>query len=351
MRTIWYHIMRLYVKIGLFFLMKKIIVKGTENIPDKGPLLFIGNHQNALIDALLIPTTTHRNIHFLARASAFKNKLASALLHTLNMIPVYRIRDGVNTIEKNHAIFEQCHEYLKKGKAIEIFAEGEHHLSRNITPLKKGFARIILGALKKYPELEIKIVPVGLNFDTHLNFPSSASIIYGPPIIANDFIDPSNNDPSFKTILHQVDTALKKLTLHIGKEYDYEATVAKLNANGVDYVDPDKAKAMLQQLDELSTEGIVQKKPVNWFAPLQWLAKLNSILPLLIWKYLKKRIKEVLFTNTFRFALITTLFPIFYLFQAFVVKKIAGLEYAWMYLLLCIVLGIITTKTTPVNPE
>lgn len=67
------------------------------------------------------------------------------------MIPVYRIRDGVNTIQKNHEIFEQCYEYLKKEKAIEIFAEGEHHLERRIIPLKKGFARIIEGTLKKIP--------------------------------------------------------------------------------------------------------------------------------------------------------------------------------------------------------
>ena len=40
---------------------------------------------------------------------------------------------------------------------MEIFAEGEHHIDRRILPLKKGFARIILGTLLQYPDLEIKI--------------------------------------------------------------------------------------------------------------------------------------------------------------------------------------------------
>jgi 1-acyl-sn-glycerol-3-phosphate acyltransferase len=330
--------------------MKKIIVIGKEKIPEKGPLLFIGNHQNALIDAILIPTTTRRNIHFLARASAFKNKIANAILRTLNMIPVYRIRDGVNTIEKNKAIFEQCYEYLNQNKAIEIFAEGEHHLSRKIIPLKKGFARIIRGTLLKYPDLEIKIVPVGLNFDTHLNFPSSVSVIYGEPIIANNYIDINNEPPSFKRLLSVVDDALKKLTLHIGDEYDYENTVAKLNAHNVDYLNPDKAKGLLSNLDQLDFNPVPLKKGINWFAPFQLMAKLNSILPLLIWKYLKGKIKEVLFTNTYRFGLIATLFPLFYLLQAFVIKQFFGSTYAFAYLLLCILLGIITTKTTPVDP-
>ncbi|PHS53788.1 MAG: hypothetical protein COB01_03450 [Lutibacter sp.] len=57
--------MRAYIKIGLFFLHKNISVYGQENIPKKGAVLFIGNHQNALIDAILIPTSAKRNIYFL----------------------------------------------------------------------------------------------------------------------------------------------------------------------------------------------------------------------------------------------------------------------------------------------
>ena len=64
-QIIWYEIMRVYVRIGLYFLHKKITVHGVENIPKKGAVLFIPNHQNALIDAVLIPTTNKRNIHFL----------------------------------------------------------------------------------------------------------------------------------------------------------------------------------------------------------------------------------------------------------------------------------------------
>ena len=117
--------MRLYIKTCLFFLLKKITVYGKENIPSKGPVVFIGNHQNGLIDAILIPTTNTRKTHFLARASAFKNKLAAKIMRSLNMSTVYRLRDGINTIEKNCEGFDQGIEILGKGEAIEIFAEGE----------------------------------------------------------------------------------------------------------------------------------------------------------------------------------------------------------------------------------
>lgn len=346
MKNIWYKIIRFYVKVGLFFTLKKISVHGKENIPKKGAILFVANHQNALLDAILIPTTNNRSIHFLTRASAFKNKLADKILRSLNLIPVYRLRDGKNSIEKNIAIFEQCFEFLKDEKAIQIFAEGEHHLFRRVIPLKKGFARIILGTLQKYPTLEIQIVPVGINYDKHLEFPCSTSIYYGKPIKANQFFDLENPDFKFKAILKEVRDALKKLTLHIEDTKNHDVIISKLNAANVDYLKPIKANKLLEKVDKLKPQK--EKKTINWFAPFYFIAKLNSIFPLLIWKYLKPKIKDVIFTNTFRFALIATVFPVFYALQAGIIFIVFNLKYALIYLLICILLGIITTKTMKV---
>ncbi len=336
-------------EIGLFFTMKKISVHGKENIPKKGAIIFIGNHQNALLDAILLPTTNNRIIHFLTRASAFNSKIITFFLKSLNMIPVYRIRDGVNTVEKNFKIFEQCFEILKKERAIEIFAEGEHHLERRIFPLKKGFARIILGTLKRYPDLDIKIVPIGINYDSHLNFPSSVSIYYGEPISANPYFNLDNPDMRFLEIINQVSMALKKLTLHVDNRTDYDNIIQKLENNNVDYLDPFKANELLKDIDSLSAKPTNKKTRYNWFAPIHFIAKINSVLPIFIWRYFKTNIKEIIFANTFRFAVITTIFPLFYFIQAGIIYAIFDLKYALIYLMSCIVLGIISTKTMTVS--
>jgi len=350
MKNCWYNIIRVYTKIGLFFLHKKISVYGKENIPKKGAVLFIGNHQNALIDAILIPTTTNRKIHFLTRASAFKNKLASFFLNSLHMIPVYRIRDGFSTIEKNIQVFEQCYEILKNEGAIEIFAEGEHHLTRKIIPLKKGFARIILGTLQKYSNLEIQIIPVGFNYDSLIDFPSSVSIYYGKPIIANKFINIENPDLKFSKIFKEVSSALKKLTLHIEETDSYNAIIEKLEKHHIDYTNPIKSNELYKNIEKLTANDIiVKKRKINWFIPIQLLAKLNSLIPILIWRYLKTTIKDIIFTNTFRFAVIITLFPLIYLLQTAVVYYFFNLKYAIIYLVTCIVLGVISKKTMHVN--
>ena len=325
--------------------MKKITVYGKENIPKKGASLFISNHQNGLIDAILIPVTSDRIIHFLTRASAFTNKAVIKFLNSINMIPIYRIRDGVDTIEKNYNTFKRCSEILKNRETIEIFAEGEHHLDRRIIPLKKGFARIIQGTLKKYPDLKIEIIPIGINYNSHLNFPASVSIYYGKPIIANPFFNLENHEDNFSEIVAKVFASLKKLTLHIENTNNYDEIIQNLENNKIDYLNPFEANEMLKNNKSNLTKPASLKSKVNWFTPFILLSKLNSIIPLLIWWYIKPNIKEIIFTNTYRFAVIITLFPLFYLLQTGIVYYLFNFKYAIIYLVGCIVLGVISTKT------
>lgn len=341
--------MRAYIKTGLFFLHKKINVVGKKNIPKKGPVIFIGNHQNALIDAILIPTTNKRNIHFLARAAAFKNKPISTFLSSLNMIPVYRIRDGFGKIEKNFEIFEKCVELLNKGKAIEIFAEGEHHLFRRIMPLKKGFARILTSALRKYPDLEIQIVPVGLNYDSRLKFPASVSVHYGKPILANNFIEINKPDLRFTKIMNRVNSSLKELTLHVEDLENYEDIISKVTSLNIDYTDPIEANKIVKNINNIQSKSTAKNKNINWFSPLHLITKVNSVFPLLIWKYIKPKIKEEIFTNTYRFALIATVFPFFYLIQTGIIGYFINSTIALLYLGISILLGAITAKTMSIN--
>ena len=347
-KHLWYYTFRIYVKIVLFFLLKKRTVFGIENIPKEGAVLFIGNHQNALIDALIIPTITKRKIHFLARAGVFKKNIVKKFLSTLNMLPAYRLRDGVENMNKNYDVFNLCVEILKKKGALEIFAEGEHHIERRIISLKKGFARIILSTLQKYPETKIHIIPIGLNYNSRLNFPSKASIYFGEPILANPFFNLENPDISFSSIIKKVSSELKKLTLHIEDSENYSEVISQLENCGIDYLNPTEANKMVAELQNIQPKKH-SKNSINWFLPFHLIAKLNSIIPILIWKKLKKGITDIIFTNTFRFAMIATLFPIFYLLQTLLVYYFFNIKHALVYLISSILLGVIYTKTSPIH--
>ena len=107
MKALWYNFIRLIIKIGLFFYVKRIKVSGKKNIPKKGAVLFTVNHPNGLIDPLIATTNIKRDNHYLVRAASFKKPVVKKILGSLNLMPIYRIRDGASQLGKNQEIFDQ----------------------------------------------------------------------------------------------------------------------------------------------------------------------------------------------------------------------------------------------------
>lgn len=78
--------------------------------------------------------------------------------------------------------FYRVHEILNNNECVGIFPEGGSHDRPELLPFKSGFARIALGAMCKYPGLNVKIVPVGLSYFHAHRFRSRAAVEYGVPI-------------------------------------------------------------------------------------------------------------------------------------------------------------------------
>jgi len=150
MKKIWYLFVKLYVRLGFAFYFKKIMISGLENIPKDKAILFVANHQNALIDPILIASIMPRELNFLTRADVFNKPLIKALLSTVNMMPIYRIKDGRTGLSKNEEVFEKCHKILNNNGTILIFPEGNHNIQRRLRILSKGFINIS-GRKSQYP--------------------------------------------------------------------------------------------------------------------------------------------------------------------------------------------------------
>ena len=99
---------------------------GKENIPHEGAILFSPNHQNALLDPLLVGTTTGKSIYSLTRSDVFGGPL-QWFFDAMQTLPIYRIRDGYDQLKKNQAVFEQCYTLLGDKKHMMMFSEGMHH--------------------------------------------------------------------------------------------------------------------------------------------------------------------------------------------------------------------------------
>ena len=314
MSKLWYKLVRLYVKLGLRSYFQKTQVFGLENIPKNHAILFVGNHRNGLIDPIMI-ATTNPNIHlFLTRASAFKNKIADVLLRSINMIPIYRIRDGIDRIEKNHAIFEACHHEFEKNGTVLIFPEGNHGLPRRVRQLTKGFARIAFGYFDNYPNAKLYIVPVGINYTNMQKKGSAVAVYYGKPISVRDYYKPNDDKKAIDSIKEKVSDSLKELTTQIDDLENHDKIERVLVENGIDFLNPINAN---KKIDEIDNWDIPISAPTHkdsfYQNSIRFLFNLNSLLPILLWRSLKDKPKDIVLIPTFLFGLSLGLLPLYYL--------------------------------------
>ena len=179
----------IFTTIGIRSFYRKYKVIGKENIPKGKPILFAGNHQNAFLEGAILGYVTRSPIYFLGRSDIFKKKAADFMLTSLNALPIYRERDGADYREKNEMVFEQFYDLLSKNRRIVIFPEGNHGRHQQLRPLKKGVFRIAVGAENKYNnELDVHVVPVGINYGKFENMGGDLLIQFGKPIAIKDFI-------------------------------------------------------------------------------------------------------------------------------------------------------------------
>jgi 1-acyl-sn-glycerol-3-phosphate acyltransferase len=121
-----YKIERIVFDFFLRIFYKKFIVKGLENLPADKPFIVAGNHQNALMDSLVLLKLLERPV-FISRADLFKKKtLLTRFLVFCRIIPSYRMRDGKENLHLNNLVFRRVAEILKNGAPIVIFPEAQH---------------------------------------------------------------------------------------------------------------------------------------------------------------------------------------------------------------------------------
>ena len=174
------------IRAALFIFCKKIYIKNKSLVNTKGPLLIIANHPNSFLDAVIIGAQYSRRVYFLARGDVFTKKHHRYLLGLLNMIPVYRLREGREFLNLNEYAFVASKNLLAKGEAVLIFIEGICLNTNELQPFKKGTTRILQGTqeLGVFPSIHV----VGIGYDNFRGVGKYVNVVY------NDF-------PYTKTII------------------------------------------------------------------------------------------------------------------------------------------------------
>ena len=332
---IGYDSIKLWLRIGLFFYFAKIRVLGRKHIPKGKPIMLLANHQNALMDALMIAINSGLKPHFLARSDLFKNGFVSRFLSYIQMMPIYRIRDGIGTLKNNPEIFDKCGSLLIQGETVMLFPEGDHGIQRRVRkPMRSGFVKMILKALEEQPDLDIRILPVGLNYKKAENFPDKVSMIIGKDLSVQEFYDPNDLEGTAANLKEAAYRSLVKLTTHIPEKPTYENIISQLEQKSVNYLDPITINELIVNLDPNEKVGAKLQKKSFYQILFQSIFQLINFPILLIWNMGVKPLgKEIEFRTTLRFVTSLMLFPIFYMVTFIVLLYTVGQVFALTFFL------------------
>lgn len=219
-----------YLYFNLFY--TRFTVTGRENIPEGKPVIFAGNHQNALMDALSILFARRGRVAFLARADLFKKKYIAWILYGFRILPIYRIRDGISSMGQNDAVFHAAADLLKGGTPLALFPEGNHAGFKRLRPLKKGICRIAFMAEESSNfELDLHIVPAGIDYSDYSKPGSRLLVRYGKPIAVKEFIPLYRENPqkAIAALKDRLSESMEPLIINIANEDNYEKYISICN--------------------------------------------------------------------------------------------------------------------------
>lgn len=193
-----YSIVKPCAKIALSVYFRKMNISHRERIPVGKPVVLAANHPTAFIEPCILACWSEEPLHFLARGDLFmKSKFVRTLYNWFHIVPVFRLDDmGYGALKSNYDSFGKCYETLNENKQVMILAEGRCIHEKRLRPLMKGTARIVFGALEKYPDIDIHVVPVGVNYTNPDKFRSDVMIDFGEPIRVQDYANIYRENPS-----------------------------------------------------------------------------------------------------------------------------------------------------------
>ena len=220
-----YEIVKFLARTAFYLFYRRVYVTGRENVPDGGGLIFAANHQNALMDALAVIFTGKYQPVYLARADLFRNRMIARILLFLKIMPVYRFRDGVESMGRNEDTFEKTSAILSEGGCIGIMPEGNHGDEKRLRILKKGVFRIAFKAAEIYDgSLDVKIVPVGLDYSNTKRVFEELVVNFGKPMPVSEYLELYAVHPQkgINAMRKDLAESMQSLMIDIRDESNYE---------------------------------------------------------------------------------------------------------------------------------
>ncbi len=202
---------RTTLTLALRIFFRRVELAGIERVPTEGPVIFVLNHPNGLIDPVFLLCLAPRPVSYIAKSTLFSMPVVGWLVRAFDSLPVQRKQDR-STGTDNSETFSRARELLSGGGSLGIFPEGISHNEPQLQRLKTGAARIAFGT-----GLEgLKIVPAGLYYSDKAIFRSEALVLFGEPIEVTPVALGEDGEPpreEVRQLTSAIEAALGEVTL------------------------------------------------------------------------------------------------------------------------------------------
>ena len=183
---------RKWAKSGLKMNGSFIHVRGIENVPESGGVLFVANHQSNF-DIPILVGYIPRDKGFIAKLELLKVPVFRRWMKYLGCIFINR-----SDPRQSLTAINQAAERLKAGHSLVIFPEGTRSADGTVGPFKAGGLKLAMKA-------RVPIVPVTINGSKNI-MPKGSSliksarveVIVSPPVLLDELQGMDSNQISEK---------------------------------------------------------------------------------------------------------------------------------------------------------
>ncbi len=182
-----YYILRPIATLAYKIFYRKIHLIGVEKLPKDRPLLVACNHPNGFTEPCVLSCIFPISLNFMTRGDLFKNPIMRIFLRSTHQIPIFRFRDGFEAMRSNEKSIEEANKALLDNKAIIMFVEGSTQNTRKLRKFQKGLSRMTRDFELAYPDANLGILPVTINFSDPNNTGSSVTVSVYDVVEPKDF--------------------------------------------------------------------------------------------------------------------------------------------------------------------
>lgn len=212
----FYQLLKAYARLAVRLYCRRIVINRPSCLEMEGPLLVAANHPNSFLDGIILTTLMEQDLYSLARGDAFRKGFVDKTLRRLRLLPVYRTSEGVENLEHNYTTFEACIDVFREKMMVLIFSEGGCRNEWKLRPLRKGTARLAMTAWTR--DLPLKVLPLGINYDSFRRFGKEVHLHFGEPFGAEVVRGVDGQGRQLLSFNAALQSQLKDLVYEIDKE-------------------------------------------------------------------------------------------------------------------------------------